>query len=195
MTWGGGMGDCAIHSIETINLGAWNDDPQLLAVDDETFRYILKEMNNGKSVVSIDGEPIKIITADSERKEISDYERVGVKDYKLSENRKLLHKKEKDEFEQERKRKATEKERNNIAGRRKKTQVEAEIARIEQKDEQLKVEVFDTIRKQMMKKDEWTTNGSTRSVYEEVRKCLAKMEKLEEELTMDKEEKNEEISS
>ena len=47
----------------------------------------------------------------------------------------------------------------------------------------------------MMKKDEWTTNGSTRSVYEEVRKCLAKMEKLEEELTMDKEEKNEEISS
>ena len=31
--------------------------------------------------------------------------------------------------------------------------------------------------------------------YEEVRKCLSKMEKLEEELTLDKEEKKEEISS
>ena len=35
------------------------------------------------------------------------------------------------------------------------------------KEEQLKVAVFDTIRKQMLKKDEWTKNGSTQSVYEE----------------------------
>ena len=82
------MGDCTIHNIETINLGAWNDDTQPLMVDDATFNSILQEMNNGKSIVNIDGEPMEIITTGSDCKEVLDYERVGIKDYVLSEKRK-----------------------------------------------------------------------------------------------------------